>query len=67
MLKGWRTVIFNGVASIPLFLEAAIHILSIPEVYGVLPPEWIPWYSLAIALANIALRKVTTTPLGKSE
>lgn len=66
-LKGWRTVALNVVASVPLVLEAAVVIASVPEFSGVLPDHWLPWYALGLALGNLALRSVTTTPVGKSE
>lgn len=66
-LKGLRTMIFNVLAAVPLVFEAVVHVLAMPEVAGVLPEGWLPWYALGIALANMALRRVTTTPLGRAE
>jgi hypothetical protein len=65
--KGWRTIAFNVIAGIPLVLEAAVHIASLPEVAAVLPRDWLPWYSLALVLANMGLRWITTTPIGRKE
>lgn len=58
-LKGWRTALFNAIAAIVPFLQMT-------EVANVIPPPWLPWYALAIAMANIYLRKQTTTPMGVS-
>ena len=66
-LKGWRTVALNVVASVPLILEAVLAVVSVPEFAGVLPEGWLPWYALGLAIGNLALRSVTTTPMGRSE
>jgi hypothetical protein len=58
MFKGWRTIALN-------VLGAAIPILSMTELMDVLPEEWLPWYALALALANMFMRSITTTPMGK--
>jgi hypothetical protein len=56
-LKGWKTVAFNIVAAI-------LPVIQLTEFRDALPPEYLPWYALAIALANLALRHVTDTPAG---
>lgn len=58
-MKGWRTITLNALASV-------VPILSMTEVANVIPPEWLPWYALALALANMWMRKITTTPLGRA-
>ena len=60
MLKGYRTLLVNA-------LGAALPILSMTEVIAVVPPEWIPYWMLGLALANMYLRTVTDTAVGKSE
>ena len=57
-MKGWRTVIFNVLAAI-------VPILELTELRAVIPAEWLPWYMLGVVLANMALRYVTTTPVGR--
>lgn len=57
-LRGWRTLAFNAVA-------AALPVLELTEVRNVLPDHWLPWYALGIALANMYLRSITKTPVGK--
>lgn len=68
-LKGWRTIIFNALAAVPVIvlevLPAVMPVLSMAEVQAVIPAAWLSWYLLAVALGNMALRAVTTTPLGK--
>lgn len=59
-LKGWRTVGFAG-------LTALIAFLSMPEFQAVVPKEYLPWVLLAVAMGNIFLRWITTTPMGRKE
>lgn len=70
-LKGYRTLIFNVLAALPIvFLEllpVMLPVLSLPELHGVLPDAWLPWWVLAVALSNMALRSITDTPLGKDK
>ena len=64
-LKGHRTRLFNLTYGSPALMEFAGQVLNLPEMQGVLPAKWLPWYVLAGALANILLRQFTTTPPGK--
>jgi len=52
-LKGWRTVIFNAVVAVAAYLD--------PNIF---PVEYRPIALLVVALANLALRTMTTTPVG---
>jgi len=65
MFKGWRTIIINVLLSILPLIEVVGTLLNMPEMRGVIPPEYLPWYGLAVAIINMILRKLTTTPLGK--
>lgn len=38
-----------------------------PELRWILPQGWLPYYALALALLNIWLRTITTTPVGRKE
>lgn len=58
-MKGFRTVTIN-------LLAGALPILEMTEVTDVMPAEWLPWFALGLALANILLRYVTTTPIGRA-
>ena len=57
-LRGWRTIVLNALFTI-------VPILELTEIRDVLPPHWQPWYALAVVLANMWLRYLTTTPVGK--
>lgn len=58
-MKGFRTTLFNIVA-------AAVPILEASGVTNHLPEKYLLGYILAMAAANIFLRYLTTTPIGKS-
>ena len=58
MLKGWKTVAFNVLAAI-------VPILELTEFKGLVPAEYLPFYTLAVALGNVYLRSITTTAIGK--
>jgi len=60
MLKGWRTVLVN-------MLSTIIPVLALTEWRGVLPEDWLPFYALGLAIINLSLRAVTTTPVGKNQ
>lgn len=57
-MKGWRTIVFNVLAAI-------VPVLELTELRAVIPADWLPWYMLGVVLANMALRYVTTTPVGQ--
>jgi len=57
-MKGYRTLIFNLLAAILPVLQAA-------DLTAVLSPQGIAAYGVATAVANIGLRALTTTPVGK--
>lgn len=56
-LKGWKTIAANVVFAI-------VPIMELTEVRDVIPDAYLPWYSLFVVLANLWLRKVTTTAVG---
>lgn len=58
-LKGWRTIAFNAFA-------AVIPILQMAEFGAIIPREYMPYYALGLVLANMLLRKITTTPMGSN-
>ena len=58
-MKGFRTLTANA-------LFAIIPIMQLTEFKDVLPEDWLPWYALAMALANMQLRYLTTTPVGRA-
>lgn len=58
MFKGYKTVVFN-------LLAAAVPLMELTELQAVIPSNYLPFYVLAVALGNLYLRAVTTTPVGK--
>jgi len=66
-LKGWRTVLVNLLfAMLPLF-EVVVQVANLTEFEALVPTQYLPYYALAVVLANMWLRRITTTPLGKSQ
>ncbi|PCI53453.1 MAG: hypothetical protein COB36_12360 [Alphaproteobacteria bacterium] len=59
-MKGFKTVIFNSLGSI-------MPILEVSGITGVLEGDALKWYIIGMAVANIVLRFMTTTAVGKSE
>lgn len=56
-LKGYRTVLINaGLAAMP--------ILEMSEVMDVFPEGYEAPYAIFIAIMNLYLRAITTTPIG---
>lgn len=58
-LKGFRTLLVN-------LLLAIMPIMEMSEVLDILPDNFEAPYAIMIALVNLYLRSITTTPLGKS-
>lgn len=58
-LKGYRTLLINGVL-------AAMPILEMSEILNVLPDGYEAPYAILIAIMNLCLRAVTTTPIGQN-
>jgi hypothetical protein len=57
-LKGYRTVLVNTLLTV-------MPILEMTELLSVLPDGWQNWYAIAMAVINLWLRSITTTPMGK--
>ena len=57
-MKGWRTILLNLAIAIFGVLEAA-------DWTTVLGSDQAGWLVTIVALANMALRSMTTTPLGE--
>ncbi|MEM8575513.1 MAG: hypothetical protein AAGF48_12860 [Pseudomonadota bacterium] len=59
-MKGWKTILFNaGIAAMTVILQGVADI----DWVTVVGPEWAV---LAVALANMALRAVTDSPIFKA-
>lgn len=65
-MKGYKTILFNVLVAIAPVLDVIVLLGGMPEVGAIIPPEYYPLYTVAVALANKGLRMVTTTPVGKS-
>lgn len=57
-MKGYRTIIWNVANAVVLGMDAAKIGYDIPEA-------WLPWWFGAYVAGNIALRLVTTGPVGR--
>jgi hypothetical protein len=57
-LKGYRTILVNTLLTV-------MPILEMTELLSVLPDGWQNWYAIAMAVINLWLRSITTTPVGK--
>ena len=56
--KGYKTAIINVVL-------LSMPILEMTEIFDVLPEGYAAPYAILIAVVNMYLRSVTTTPMGK--
>jgi len=59
-MKGWRTVAFN-------LLTMVVPIMELTEWQTLLPEDWLPYWLLFVGVANVWLRAITTTPMGRRE
>jgi hypothetical protein len=56
-MKGWKTLIVNG-------LSVVVTVAELQEWTSIIPDEYLPYFTLGLALANMALRFVTNTAVG---
>lgn len=65
-MKGYRTILTNALAALPIVAEvvSAMHAEGLGDI---MPDHYIPIYTLLVILANVYLRTITTTPLGRRE
>ena len=62
-MKGWRTILSNALLAIAPILELlAMHDA---EIRAIIPQEYMAYYTLLVLVANVALRTITTTPVGR--
>lgn len=68
-MKGFRTVLFNLAAALPLafdFISQSVQTVEQSEdIRGLIPEEFLPAYGVIVALVNVWLRMKTDTPIGK--
>ena len=59
-MKGWKTILFGA-------LVAALGAIQAADIATVVPPQWAGIVMAGIGAAIMALRAITTTPIGKPE
>lgn len=64
-MKGFRTLIVNGVVAVLPLAGELLAFLDVFDWRSVLPPESAGWFILVVGLLNIGLRFITTTPVGE--
>ena len=65
-LRGYRTVILAFLVSILPAIEAVAMLLDLPQWRGIIDADVWPFYALGVAALKVAMRWVTTTPMGKA-
>ncbi len=66
-MKGYRTILINfALATLALAAEIASWLTTF-EWAAWLPPQYALWVIVTVNVANIALRFVTTTPVGRPQ
>ncbi|MFO1183656.1 MAG: hypothetical protein U1E56_02565 [Bauldia sp.] len=65
--KGWRTALFNALAGIPVVGAVIADALGGFDWTRVLDGKAASWAGLAVIVLNVALRAMTTTPIGKED
>lgn len=68
-MKGYRTIFFNALAALVPLIDGLVQLVGVIEgdaqIRSLIPEGWLPYYALAVALANIWLRTKTDTPVFK--
>lgn len=62
--KGWRTVVFNVLAGIGIFIGPVLEHLVGVKWEPLVGPEYSVWVTQGVILANLLWRIKTTTPIG---
>lgn len=66
-LKGWRTVVLNSVAGLAPILLLVLDYAGTVDASSLLSAKGALVYGIAVHLANIYLRTITNTPVGKAD
>lgn len=70
-LKGWRTIIVACLLGLAPIWDVALQLIPVlaadPDLPRLIPPAWMPAYSLAVTVAMIWMRVLTTTGLGRRQ
>lgn len=68
-MKGYRTIFFNALAAVVPLIDGLVQVVGAVEgdaqMRSMIPDGWLPYYALAVAVANIWLRTKTDTPAFK--
>ena len=67
MFKGYKTVVSNFVAALPIMFDIGWAIVQSVEFGSIVPHNLLPYYSMFLIGMNVLLRAVTTTKIGKKE
>ncbi len=65
-MNGWRTLAFNALAAAPVIIELVATLLVDPEFGNLIPEEHMDTYLVIVTLANMYLRSITSTPMGRA-
>lgn len=65
-MKGFRTLIANAVAAVPVVASIIVSLHS-EGLATLIPPQYMGLYTLAVIFANVILRSITTTPIGRRD
>jgi uncharacterized protein YlzI (FlbEa/FlbD family) len=63
-LKGWKTVIVGVLVGLPLVLLEIVEQFHLIDPASILPEPWGQRVALAVSVAMILLRLITTGPVG---
>jgi len=63
-LKGWKTVIVGALVGLPLALLEIVEQFHLVDPASILPEPWGQRVALAVSVAMILLRLITTGPVG---
>lgn len=68
-MKGYKTLVFNGLMAIIAIVHALNTDASLPDATAVQSAvdQFSTWFDSALVIGNIILRAVTTTPILKKE
>jgi hypothetical protein len=66
-LKGWRTVLLNGLSAVASTLLLVLGYLDTLNVSSVLTPTQALMWTIGVNVLTIVLRQVTNTPIGKKD
>jgi membrane-bound acyltransferase YfiQ involved in biofilm formation len=64
-LKGWRTVLLNGLSAVASTLLLVLAYLDTVNLTSVLTPTQSLMWTIGVNVLTIVLRQVTNTPIGK--